>query len=50
MAPTDYGTIYKLTSPEAPAANVWSKMWHKIKFCDRQVNIIIKSNGTVAIP
>ncbi|MDR1891124.1 MAG: signal peptidase I [Puniceicoccales bacterium] len=50
MAPTYYGMTCKLTSPEAPVANVWSKVWHKIKFCGREINVIAKNNGTVAIP
>ncbi|MDR2432494.1 MAG: signal peptidase I [Puniceicoccales bacterium] len=50
MAPTYYGMTCKLISTEAAAAGIWSKVWHKIKFCGRKVNIIATNNGTVAIP
>ncbi|MDR0693460.1 MAG: signal peptidase I [Puniceicoccales bacterium] len=50
MAPTYNGITCKLVSPEARAAGIWSKVWHKIKFCSREVNVVATNNGTVSIP
>ncbi|MDR2650906.1 MAG: signal peptidase I [Prevotellaceae bacterium] len=50
MYPTYYGMTCKLVNSEITAASVWSKMWHKIKFCSREVNVIAENKGTVSIP
>ncbi|MDR0742500.1 MAG: signal peptidase I [Puniceicoccales bacterium] len=50
MAPTYYGMTCQLVSSEATAANIWSKLWHKIRFCSREVNVVAENNGTVSIP
>ncbi|MDR1233013.1 MAG: signal peptidase I [Puniceicoccales bacterium] len=50
MAPTYYGMTCRLVNSETTAASVWSKIWRKIKFCSREVNVVATNNGTVSIP
>ncbi|MDR2602937.1 MAG: signal peptidase I [Puniceicoccales bacterium] len=50
MAPTYYGMTCKLVNSEATAAGIWTKVWHKIKFCSREVNVVAENRGTVSIP
>ncbi|MDR1457320.1 MAG: signal peptidase I [Puniceicoccales bacterium] len=50
MAPTYYGMTCKLVSSEEAAASIWSKVWHKIRFWSREVNVVATNNGTVSIP
>ncbi|MDR2776727.1 MAG: signal peptidase I [Puniceicoccales bacterium] len=50
MAPTYHGMTCQLVNSEATAASIWLKLWHKIKFCSREVNIVAENNGTVSIP
>ncbi|MDR1528451.1 MAG: signal peptidase I [Puniceicoccales bacterium] len=50
MAPTYCGMTCKLVNSKVTATSIWSKLWHKIKFCGHTVNVVAKNNGTVSIP
>ncbi|MDR2778675.1 MAG: signal peptidase I [Puniceicoccales bacterium] len=50
MTPTYYGMTCKLVDSKTTVSNIWSKIWHKIKFCSREVNVFTQNSGTVSIP